>query len=117
MDIDDLRAICLALPATEEEVKWDTVLCFMVARKIFCLVGLDTPAPRPAFKTTEEVFEELIQSEAFVPASHLGHAKWVQLTDSSRVSRKELQHHIQQSYELVKAKLPKKVKAEWKLDA
>lgn len=113
MDIEWLQKICLAWPATEEEVKWEHALCFMVAKKMFCLYSLDEA--RIAFKVAEEDFDELSQADGFIPAPYLARAKWVCITQPAKVSRKDLQAYLRQSYDLIRAKLPKKVKAKYGL--
>ena len=113
MDIEWLQKNCLSWPATEEEVKWENALCFMVARKILCLYGLDDG--RISFKVPDELFEELSGTDGFIRAPYLARAKWVTLVQVEKVTRKELTAYLKQSYELIKAKLPKKVKAEYGL--
>jgi predicted DNA-binding protein (MmcQ/YjbR family) len=113
MDIEWLQKTCLSWPATTEEVKWENALCFMVAKKIFCLYGLDDN--RISFKVTDEEFDELSDTDGFIPAPYFARAKWVTLLQIEKVSRKELEAYLKQAYELIKAKLPKKVKAEYGL--
>jgi predicted DNA-binding protein (MmcQ/YjbR family) len=113
MDIEWLQKTCLSWPATEEEVKWENALCFMVARKIFCLISLDED--RISFKVPDELFEELSGTDGFIPAPYLARAKWVTLVQMEKISKKELAAYLQQSYDLIRAKLPKKVKAEFGL--
>jgi predicted DNA-binding protein (MmcQ/YjbR family) len=40
--------------------------------------------------------------------------KWVTLEDVKKITKKELERFIKQSYELVKAKLPKKLREQFK---
>lgn len=113
MDIDWLQQHCLSWPGTEEEVKWETNLCFMVAKKMFCLYGLDDG--RISFKVPDEQFEELSGTDGFMAAPYLARANWITIVQVEKVTRKELAAYLKQSYELIKAKLPKKVKAEYGL--
>ena len=108
MSIDQLRNICLSLPAVTEDVKWDHDLCFSVASKMFCVTALDPPF-KASFKVRDDEFEELSNSEGFMPAPYMARAKWVLVTDPARLSKKEWEHFVKQSYELVKAKIPKKI--------
>lgn len=107
MDIEILRNICLAFPAVTEDIKWQSNLCFCVGGKIFCIANLDPPHTF-SFKVRDEEFEELSQSDGFMPAPYLAKAKWVLVTDSSKLNKNELKAYLQQSYEMKKAKLPKK---------
>ena len=107
MDIDQLRDICLSLPAVTEDVKWDNDLCFCIVNKMFCVASLDPPF-KVSFKVQDEEFEELSNTEGFVPAPYMARAKWVLVTDPGKLSNKEWEKYVKQSYELVKAKIPKK---------
>jgi predicted DNA-binding protein (MmcQ/YjbR family) len=113
MDTEWLQKTCLALPATTEEVKWEHDLCFMVAKKMFCVYGLNEG--NIAFKVPDEQFDELSATDGFMPAPYMARAKWVTLLRPEKVNKKELTAYIKQSYELVKSKLPKKLKLEYGL--
>jgi predicted DNA-binding protein (MmcQ/YjbR family) len=111
MDIEILRCICLSFPAVTEDIKWETNLCFCVGGKIFCIANLEPPHTF-SFKVTDEEFEELSTSKGFEPAPYLARAKWVLVTDSSKLSKKGLKNYLQQSYEMIKSKLTKKQKTD-----
>ena len=107
MDIEILRSVCLSLPAVTETVKWSNDLCFCIGEKMFCVSSLEPPHTF-SFKVTDAEFDELAGSEGFMPAPYLARAKWVLVTDPSKLSRRDLTNYLQQSYDLVKAKIPKK---------
>lgn len=107
MDIDVLRTICLSFPAVTEDVKWGNDLCFCVGGKMFCVTNLEPPHTF-SFKVTDAEFDELSGSEGFQPAPYLARAKWVLVTDSSKLSRQDLKNYLQQSYELITAKFSRK---------
>lgn len=111
MDIDQLRTFCTALPAVTEDVKWGNDLVFSVGEKMFCVVSLEPPF-KCSFKVPDEEFEELSAREGFQPAPYMARAKWVLVTSPTRLHKKEWEEYIQRSYELVKAKLTKKVRSE-----
>lgn len=111
MDLEILRKICLALPAVTEDIKWGHDLVFTVGGKMFCVASLEPPFTC-SFKAKEEEFEELSVRGGFIPAPYMARAKWVLVTDSSRLHTEEWKQYIHQSYELVKAKLTKKVRQE-----
>ena len=83
-DIDGLREYCLSLPAVTEDVKWENNLVFSVGSKMFCMTGLETPL-NFSFKVADEDFEELSSREGFKPAPYLVRAKWVLVTEPSRL--------------------------------
>ena len=111
MDIDWLRKFCLSLPATAEDIKWGNDLCFLVADKMFCVVGLEAPL-KIAFKVSDEEFETLSTTEGFQPAPYMARAKWVLVNHPVALNRKQWETYIRQSYNLVKARLTKKVRKE-----
>ena len=108
MEIDQIRSLCKTLPAVTEDVKWGNDLCFSIAGKMFCVVGMSEPVTM-SFKVKEEEFEELAASPHFKPAPYLARYKWVYLDNTSAISSKQLAAYIRQSYELIKSKLPKKL--------
>ena len=115
MDIEELQKICLSFPAVTEDIKWENNLCFCVGGKIFCIANLEPPHTF-SFKVKEEEYDELSQSEGFKPAPYLARAKWVLVTDSSRLNRKSLKNYLQQSYDLIKTKISRKMKEELGLE-
>ena len=108
MNIETLRELCQSLPAVTEDVKWGKDLCFSVAGKMFCVAGLDGPLS-VSFKVRDDEFDELANSPGIRPAPYVARYKWVLVEEIDRLGRKEWEHYVKQSYELVKAKLPKKV--------
>jgi predicted DNA-binding protein (MmcQ/YjbR family) len=108
MDIEALREFCLTLPHVTEDVKWGNDLCFCIAEKMFCVTGLNDSS-QISFKVRDEEFEEVSSRKGFSPAPYVARYKWV-LADTSAMSRKDTEHFIRQSYDLVKAKLPKKLR-------
>ena len=108
MNIEELRDICLSLPAVTEDIKWENHLVFSVAGKIFCLTGLEQPL-QVALKVCEDQFDELILTGDIIQASHFARRQWMTVLEETRFSREEWEFYIRQSYEIVKSKLPKKV--------
>jgi predicted DNA-binding protein (MmcQ/YjbR family) len=108
MNIETLRDFCRALPAATEDIKWGHDLCFSVAGKMFCVAALDGPLS-VSFKVKDDEFDEISSTPGFRPAPYAARYKWVLVEEVNKLSRKEWDHYIKQSYELVKAKLPKSV--------
>lgn len=115
MDIEILRSVCSQFPAVTEDVKWENNLCFCVGGKIFCIANLEPPHTF-SFKVTDEEYFELSESGGFMPAPYLARAKWVLCTDSAKLSKTELKKYLQNSYEMIKAKIPKKQRKELGID-
>jgi predicted DNA-binding protein (MmcQ/YjbR family) len=108
MTLDALRRICRALPGVTEDVKWGQDLAFCIGTKMFAVVNLEPPH-QLSFKCTPEEFGELVERTGLVPAPYLARAMWVQEQElGGALERRELEALIKTSYELVKAKLPKR---------
>src|SRR5881392_1379744 len=110
MDIDALRQFCLSLPAATEDIKWGNDLCFSVGGKMFAVAGLEAPL-RCSMKVPDDEFEELSNRAGIIPAPYMARNKWV-LVNASAMNKKEWEHYIRQSYELVKSKLTKKLRTD-----
>ena len=108
MNIETLRNFCMSLPAATEDIKWDQDLCFSVAGKMFCVAGLEGPLT-VSFKVRDEEFDELTGAPGMRPAPYVARYKWVLVEEVGRLSRVEWEHYLRQSYQLVRAKLPKKL--------
>jgi predicted DNA-binding protein (MmcQ/YjbR family) len=105
MNIEQLRAFCLSLPAVTEDIKWGHDLCFSVGGKMFCVTGL-TPPSGASFKVSDEEFEELTAREGIVPAPYMARHKWVYAESPEALSASEWERYVRRSYELVKSRLP-----------
>jgi predicted DNA-binding protein (MmcQ/YjbR family) len=110
MDIESLRTYCLSFPDATENIQWGHDLCFKVMGKMFVVAALEIDSrPRLCFKCTPETFAELIEREGMAPAPYVGRYSWVGLEDLDTLAVRELKELIATSYELVAAKLPKKL--------
>jgi len=110
MTLDDIQAFCKKLPAVTEDIKWKRDLVFSVGGKMFCVMGLDESPTTASFKVTDEEFEEMCQRNGFKPAPYVAKYKWVWVDDINKMNKNDWNKYINQSYELVKAKLSLKVK-------
>jgi predicted DNA-binding protein (MmcQ/YjbR family) len=110
MTVEDIQGICKALPAVTEDIKWGNDLVFSVGGKMFCVAGLNQSPTTASFKVTDEQFDEMCDRPGFKPAPYVAKYKWVWLDDISKMNKAEWKKYIKQSYELVKEKLPAKIK-------
>jgi len=78
---------------------------------MFCVASLDAPF-KCSFKVRDEEFEELSNRNGFIPAPYMARAKWVLVTDPSKLNKKQWEQYIKQSYELVSRKLTKKLRTQ-----
>jgi len=109
MDIEMLRKICSSLRAVTEDVKWGNDLVFSVGDKMFCAASLEPPFSC-SFKVPDDEFDEISNKNGFTPAPYMARAKWVLVTDPSKLNKKDWERYIKQSYELIKIKLTKKLR-------
>ena len=112
MFIEDIQKICLQLPGVTEEIKWGHDLVFSIGKKMFCVVGLEKNPVNASFKVNDEEFELLPEREGFIPAPYMARYKWIYVDDINRMGKKEWQKYLKQSYDLIYAKLPLKLRKE-----
>ena len=74
---------------------------------MFCATGLEGEFG-VSLKVSDEEFEELSSRDRIIPASYLARHKWFFVNDTKCFSKKEWEHYLKQSYELMKSKLKKK---------
>jgi len=109
MDTEMLRKICSSLRAVTEDVKWGNDLVFSVGDKMFCAASLEPPFSC-SFKVPDDEFDEISNRNGFTPAPYMARAKWVLVTDPSKLNKKDWERYLKQSYELIKIKLTKKLR-------
>jgi predicted DNA-binding protein (MmcQ/YjbR family) len=110
IDVEWLRKVCLSLPHTTEQIQWGSDLLFKVHGKMFAVTPLEPARVCLSFKCSDETFAELTERPGVIPAPYLARAKWVALEAGDAIVREELAALLQGSYELVVARLPKKLR-------
>ena len=115
MDLETVRRYCLTLPHATEDIQWGNNLLFRIAGKIFAILALDQTPPSMSFKCTLEEFAELVEREGIVPAPYMARNHWVMIESLDALPRAELKRLIKDSYQMVAAKLSKKVRGELRL--
>ena len=113
MDIEQARAHCLSFPHVTEVVLWGNDLVFKIGGKMFAVIGLDAASDHClSLKCTPEKFAELVEQDGIHPAPYAARYHWVALQRFNVLDEKELKALLREAYDLVLAKLPKKVQAE-----
>jgi predicted DNA-binding protein (MmcQ/YjbR family) len=112
MDTESVRAYCLSLPHTTEDLKpqWGDALLFRIAGKIFVSMSLAEVPLRMNLKCTPERFLELLEKQGVKMAAYVGRYNWIDVPLAGVFRDTELKQLIRESYENVKAKLPKNLK-------
>jgi len=108
MDLDTLREICMAKPGATEELQWEVHLLYKVGGKIFCIGSLHAE-DGATVKVNEADFDELTSMEGIQQAGHMAKRMWINIKPESKLNLKQWKALVDASYELIKAKLPKKV--------
>src|SRR5258708_1944247 len=112
MDQESVRKFCRSLPHVTEDVQWKSDLLFRIGNKMFCVISLDPSYGHClSFKCTPEMFAELTEREGIVPAPYVARYHWVALERFNALKDAELKTLLKNSYEMVLAKLPRKVVA------
>jgi predicted DNA-binding protein (MmcQ/YjbR family) len=112
MNHETVRSYCLSLPNVTEDVQWENDLLFRIGNKMFAVVALEPASDHVmSFKCTPEMFAELTERPGIVPAPYVARYHWVALERFDALKATELKSLIKNSYEMVRAKLPRKVLA------
>lgn len=112
MRLHALREFALGLPQATVVKQWGECLVFKVAGKMFLLIALDGETILGVtLKCTPDEFDELTQVDGIVQAPYCAKRHWVQVQDLAALPADALERRIRRSYDLVVAKLPKKMQA------
>jgi predicted DNA-binding protein (MmcQ/YjbR family) len=110
MNVDWLRELCLSFPNATEQIQWGSDLLFKVGGKIFAVTPLEPARVCLSFKASPETFAELTERPNIIPAPYLARAQWVALETRDALPPNELSQLLRESYDMVFAKLPKKLR-------
>ncbi len=110
LDVDWVRDLCLSFPQATEQVTWGIDLTFRIGGKIFAVTVLEPAKVWLSFKCSAENFAELTERAGIIPAPYLARAQWVALETKDALPKEELAVLLQESYNLVLAKLPRKTR-------
>ena len=110
MHIDELRELCLSFPGATEQTVWEGDLTFKVANKMFAHTVLEVAPVWLSFKCSPENFAEFTERPGIIPAPYLARASWVALESHQAMDHAEAQLLLRNSYDLVLAKLPRRIR-------
>jgi predicted DNA-binding protein (MmcQ/YjbR family) len=110
MNIDQLRELCLSFPGATEQIQWGDDLLFKVGGKMFAVTPLEPAKVWISLKACPENFAELTERPGVIPAPYLARAKWISLESADALPDAEIAQLLRESYELVLAKLPRKLR-------
>lgn len=111
MSVAKLREVCSALPGATQDIKWGEVLVFSVGEKMFATTHTDV-SNTFSFKVDHDRFLSLTDRPGIIPAPYMARFKWVQISDPKAIALEEAIELVTRSYQLVFAKLTKKMQQE-----
>lgn len=111
MDFEKAKDLCRGFPGATPDIKWGADVVFSVGEKMFMVTGADAPQGM-SFKVEDERFLEVTDRPEIIPAPYLARAKWVRVESADALDDREAAALLRRSYELVFAKLTKKLQRE-----
>jgi predicted DNA-binding protein (MmcQ/YjbR family) len=114
MTRDDFNQFCSELKATSHVVQWGNADVWKVGGKVFAICGWHDEHEAFTFKVGDIAYEVLQNEPGIRPAPYLASRgmKWLQVYEDHGMSDASLREHIVTSYDMVVAKLTKKLRAE-----
>lgn len=105
---DGFSAFVTGLPAAAVNEQWEALVA-KVGGKVFCLLGDDEGVL--VFKVNEIAFDGLTEMEGIEQAAYFAKRQWVRVVPGA-LEQALLEGYIRQSYEMIVAKLTRKLRAE-----
>ena len=117
MNVEQLQQYCLSKKGVTEEFPFDEVtLVFKVMGKMFAICGLDEEEHRVNLKCDPEWALELRDEHIdIIEGWHMNKKHWNTVYMERELSDSKIRELIDHSYDLVIAKLPKKIKEEYNM--
>lgn len=113
MNIEEFRDYCLAKKGVEDTFPFDEVtLVFKVMGKIFAITGLDAEEFKVNLKCDPERAVSLREEfpDDIQPGWHMNKKHWNTVHFENNLNHALLKELVDHSYDLIVAKLPKKVR-------
>ncbi len=120
MNEQEFNAFCKTMKASTYVVQWGGAHVWKIGGKVFAIGGMGSKGvtnpniQAVTFKVTPLSYDILKEQKGLRPAPYLASRgmKWMQHYDEGGLSDDDLKAYIERSYELVAAKLTKKLRAE-----
>jgi predicted DNA-binding protein (MmcQ/YjbR family) len=115
MNAKQLEKICGAWPGVTHDIKWKDDLVYSVGAKMFVVLAIrGEHEGQYSFKVDAGRFLEFTDQAGIIPAPYMAKNSWICIVQDKALSIKEASLLIRRSYELVRAKLTKKLQASLK---
>ena len=118
MTLDDYNGFCASLASVTHVVQWGGADVWKVGGKVFAIGGWDDGEGLfVTFKCSEMSFDLLKEQPGLIPAPYLASRgmTWIQRRTCESKDDAALKDYLAESYRLIAAKLPRRVKLEIKL--
>jgi len=117
MNVEEIREYCLSKKGVSESLPFnDTALVFKVAGKMFALLDLSGEKKGLSLKCDPDLALELREQYPEVtPAYHFNKKHWNGINLQGNVGDDKLREWIDHSYQVVAAKLPKRIQLKLKI--
>lgn len=112
MNFEKAKDVCRGFPGATEDLKWGDNTVFSVGGKMFMITGAGVSAHGMSFKVEDERFLELTDRPGMRPAPYLARSKWVCVERADALGDAEAAELLRRAYELVFARLTKKLQRE-----
>jgi predicted DNA-binding protein (MmcQ/YjbR family) len=113
MNIEDLRSYCLSKKNVTEGFPFDkTTLVFKVMEKIFALTDIEGEFRVNLKCNPAKAIEYRERYPEIIPAYHMNKKHWNTIIIDGNLSDDFIQKMIDDSYNLIVEKLPKKIKTD-----
>ena len=112
MDFEAAKDVCRTFPGCTEDIKWDHDIVFSVGGKMFAATNASSPAEGFSFKVEDDRFLELTDRPGIIPAPYLARARWIHVSGEASMDDGEMAALLRRSYELVFAKMTRKLQSE-----
>ncbi|WP_372774466.1 MmcQ/YjbR family DNA-binding protein [Mangrovibacterium sp.] len=113
MNIEELREYCISKKGTSEGFPFDeTTLVFKVMGKMFALTNIEGDLSVNLKCDPEKAIEQREKFPCVLPGYHMSKIHWNTVRIDGTVGDQQIKYWIDDSYELIVAKLTKKQKDE-----
>ncbi|MEM6586656.1 MAG: MmcQ/YjbR family DNA-binding protein, partial [Pseudomonadota bacterium] len=112
MTRDDFNTYCAAKRGSTHVIQWGNSDVWKIGGKVYALCGWNDGGDAFTFKVSEMIYEVMQDAPGFRPAPYLASRgmTWLQIYEPSKVLDAEIHQHIDASFDLVAAKLTRKVR-------
>lgn len=112
MTVVEIRELCFLWKGVTEDIKWGNHLCFSVGKKLFLVINPEKLPMIASFKVSQEDFWTFYLKDGFSQAPHFAKNQWIHVDNIERMCYEEWKHYLQIAYQLIFAKLTKKLQQE-----